>query len=58
MVSKGFPDSSACNEGDPSWIPGWGRSAREGIGYPFQYSWDSLVAHLLKSPPAMWETWV
>ena len=44
MVNKGFPDSSACNEGDPSWIPGWVRSAREGIGYPFQYSWASLVA--------------
>ena len=38
-----FPDSSAgkesiCNEGDPGLIPGLGRSAREGIGYPHQYS--------------------
>ena len=39
-------------------IPGWGRSAREGIGYPLQYSWASLVAQLVKNPPAMWETWV
>ena len=59
----GFPDSSvgkesACNAGDPSWIPGSGRSAGEGIGYPFQYSWASLVAQLIKNPPAMRETWV
>ena len=38
-----FPDSSAgkestCNAGDPSSIPGWGRSTREGIGYLLQYS--------------------
>ena len=59
----GFSDSlvgkeSACNAGDPSLIPGLGRSAGEGIGYPFQYSWASLVAQLVKNPPAMWETWV
>jgi len=35
-----------------------GRSAGEGIGYPLQYSWASLVAQLVKNPPAMWETWV
>ena len=39
---------SACNVGDPSLIPGSGRSAREGIGYPLQYSWTSLVAQLVK----------
>ena len=39
-------------------IPGWGRSAGEGIGYPLQYSWASLVAQLVKNLPAMWETWV
>ena len=22
-------------------IPGWGRSAGEGVGYPFQFSWAS-----------------
>ena len=27
---------SACNAGDPSSIPGLGRSAEEGIGYPLQ----------------------
>ena len=25
---------------------------------PLQYSWASLVAQLVKNPPAMWETWV
>ena len=59
----GFPDSSvgkesACNAGDPGLIPGSGRSAGEGIGYPLQYSWASLVAQLVKNPPAMQETWV
>ena len=58
-----FSDSSvakesACNAGDPSLIPGLGRSPGEGIGYPLQYSWTSLVAQLVKNPPAMWETWV
>ena len=59
----GFPDSSvcresSCNAGDPGSIPGSGRSAGEGIGYPLQYSWASLVAQLVKNPPAMWEAWV
>ena len=62
-VSLGFPDSSvgkeaACNAGDPSSIPGSGRSAGAGIGYPLQCSWASLVAQLVKSLPAMWKTWV
>ena len=30
---------SACSAGDPSSIPGLGRSSGEGIGYPLQYSW-------------------
>ena len=59
----GFPYSSvgkesACNAGDPGLIPGSGRSAGEGIGYPFQYSWASLVAQLEKNLPAVRETWV
>ena len=49
---------SACNVGDPSSIPGSGRSPGEGIDYPFQYSWASLVAQLAKNLPAMWDTWV
>ena len=47
---------SACNAGDPDLIPGLGKSAGEGIGYPCQYSWASLVAQLVKNPPAMQET--
>ena len=62
-VLMSFPGSSAgkesaCNAGDPSSIPGSGRSAGERIGYPLQDSWASLVAQLVKNPPAMWETWV
>ena len=58
-----FPDGSdgkesACNVGDLGSIPGSGRSSGEGIGYPLQYSWASLVAQLVKNPPAMWKTWV
>ena len=56
----GFPHSSvgkesSCNVGDPSLISGSGRYAGEGIGYPLQYSWASLVAQLVKNPPAMQE---
>ena len=28
------------------------------MGYPLQYSWASLVAQMVKNPPATWETWV
>ena len=59
----GFRDSSvgkesAYNAGDPGSIPGLGRSSGEGIGYPLQCSWSSLVAQLVKNPPAMGKTWV
>ena len=59
----GFPDTSvgkesACNAGDPGSIPGSKRSSGEGIGYPLQYSWASLVAQLVKNLSAMQETWV
>ena len=49
---------SSCNAGDPSLIPGLESSAGEGIGYPLQYSWASLMAQLVKNPPEMWEIWV
>ena len=39
-------------------FPGLGRSPGEGMGYSLQYSWVSLVAQMVKSSPAMWETWV
>ena len=46
---QGFPDSSvgkesACHAGDPGSIPSLGRAAGEGLGYPLQNSWASLVA--------------
>ena len=55
---EGLSDSSVgkespCNAGDPGSIPGSERSAGEGIGYPFQYSWASLVAQLVKNLPAV-----
>ena len=57
----GFSGSSAgkestCNAGNPGLIPGSGRSTGEGISYPLQCSWASLVAQLVKNPPAMWKT--
>ena len=33
-------------------------SPGEGNGNPLQYSWASLVAQMVKNPPAMQETWV
>ena len=39
-------------------IPGSGRSPGEGIGYPLQYSWPSLVAQLVTNLPAVQEAWV
>ena len=44
-----------CNTGDPGLIPGSGISIGEGIGYPLQCSWASLVAQLVKNLPAMQE---
>ena len=63
MNKKGFLHSSvskesACNVGDPGSIPGLGRSSGEGIGYPLQYSWASLVVQLVKNLLAVQETWV
>ena len=58
-----FPGSSAgkkstCSAADPSSVSGSGRSPGEGIGYPVQYSWASMVTQLVENPPAMQETWV
>ena len=62
-TTKGFPGNSAgkqsaCNAGYPSSIPGSGSSPGEEIGYPFQYSWASLLIQTVKNLPEMWETWV
>ena len=61
IVSQRVPGSSAgkestCNAGDSGLIPGLGRSTGEGIGYPHQYSWASLVAQLVKKLPEVQET--
>ena len=58
-----FKKESACNAGDPGPVPGSGRSAGAGVGYPLQCSWASLVAQLVKNPPAMcgrpgFDSWV
>ena len=58
----GFPHSSVgkestCNAEDPSSLPGSRRSAGEGIGYPLQYSWSSLVTQIVKNQPAMQKKW-
>ena len=60
---QGFPGSSAgkestCNAGNPSSIPGSGRSPGEAMGYPFQYSQASLGAQIVKNLLTMWKTWV
>ena len=62
-LANDFPESSVgkestCNARDPGSIPGLGRSTGEGIGYPFQYSWASLMVQLVKNLSAMQETWV
>ena len=46
---------STCNARDPVSILGSGRSTGEGMGYPLQYSWASLVAQTVKNPPAVLE---
>ena len=66
MINKCYQDfpgslagkESSCNAGDPGSIPGLGRSPGEGVGYPLEYSWASLVAQFVKNLPAMRETWV
>ena len=58
LIAQLVNKETACNAGDPGSIPESGRSPGEGIGYPLQYAWASLVTQLVKNPPAMWETWV
>ena len=57
-IYEGFPDTSvgkesACNAGDLGSVPGSEGPAGEGIGYPLQYSWVSLMAQVLKNLPAV-----
>ena len=58
FASSSVDKESTSNAGDPGSISGSGRSAGEGIGFPLQHSWASLMAWLLKNPPTMWETWL
>ena len=63
MYMLGFPVSSAGKEssysaGSSGLIPGLGSFPGEGIGYPLQYSWASLIAQTVKHLPTMQETWV
>ena len=60
---QNFPGSSSRKEsareaGDPGSIPGSGSSPGEGVSYPPQRSWVSLMAQTVKNLPAMQETWV
>ena len=62
-IIMGFPDSSAgkestCTSGDPSLIPGSGRSPGEGIGYPLQYSWATIWWLRQRNLPATQEIWI
>ena len=57
----GFPSGSdskesACSAGDRGLIPRSGRSSGDGVGYPLQDSWPSLVAQTVKNLPAVQET--
>ena len=63
FCAPGFPGSlagkeSVCNAGDAGLLHGSGRSPGERKGYPFQFSWASLVAQTVKYLPATQETWV
>ena len=63
VAFQGFSGSSAgkestYNAGDSGSIPVSARSPGEGIGYLLQYAWVSLLAQMVKNPPALWETWV
>ena len=60
VIHYGFPHSSVGKEftfsaGDPSSVPGLEIFPGEGIGYPLQYSWASLVAQLVKNLPVIQE---
>ena len=57
LLGSSASKESASNAGDSGSISGLQSSPEEGIGYPLQDSWASLLAQMVKNPPAMWETW-
>ena len=56
LLGSSAGKESTCIAGDPGLIPGSGRFPGEGISYPLQYSWASLVAQAVKNLSAMRET--
>ena len=48
LVPRSAGEESAWNAGDTGLIPGSERSPGEGIGYPLQYAWASLVVQTSK----------
>ena len=58
MLGSSAGKEPSSNAGDPSSIPGSGRSTGEERGYPIQHSWAPFLAQLVKNPPVMWDTWV
>ena len=54
VLDSSVGKKSVCNARDPGSIPGWEKSAGEGIGYPLQDPQTSPEAQLVKNPPAMW----
>ena len=56
LVVKNLP-ANAEGIRDVGLILGLGRFLGEGIGYPLQYFWTSLVTQMVKNPPGMRETW-
>ena len=64
MTKTYTPEENPCEDSEPATLVKclgiqWsGRSAGEGIGYPLPDSQASVVAKLVKNPPAMQETWV
>ena len=57
LVVKNLP-ANAGHIRDLGSIPGWGRCPGGENDNTLQYSWASLVAQLVKNPPAMWDIWV
>ena len=58
LLCSSVGEKSACNGGDPSSIPGSGRSHGDGIGDPLQYSWASLLVQLGTNLYVIQETWI
>ena len=58
LLCSSVGKNSACNGGDPSSIPGLGRSHGDGIGDPLQYSWASLLVQLGTNLYVIQETWI